>query len=55
MNLHEECLLNYLLNSLGLFNSTEALKLNNELIAKGLANVNIIAKTQKFNYTASRI
>ena len=55
MNLHEECLLNYLLNPLDLFDSTEALMLNNELIAKGLINVNIIAKAQKYNYTASRI
>ena len=36
MNLHEECLLKYLLNPLDLFNSTELLKINNSLIEKGL-------------------
>ena len=35
MNLHEECLLKYLLNPKGLFTSTELLKLNNELLEKG--------------------
>ena len=32
MNLHEECLLKYLLNPKDLFLSTELLKLNNELL-----------------------
>lgn len=36
MNLHEECLLKYLLNPLDLFRSTELLKLNNILIEKNL-------------------
>ena len=35
MNLHEECLLKYLLNPLDLMHSTELLKLNNLLIEKG--------------------
>ena len=34
MNLHEECLLKYLLNPMDLFHSTELLKLNNLLIAE---------------------
>ena len=32
MNLHEECLLKYLLNPMELFNSTEKLVLTNKLI-----------------------
>ena len=36
MNLHEECLLKYLLNPMDLFRSTELLKMNNDLIEKGL-------------------
>ena len=55
MNLHEECLLNYLLYPLGLFDSTEALIINNESIKNGLNNINKIAKVQKINYTSNRI
>ena len=33
MNLHEECLLKYLINPLDLFYSTKLLKLNNDLIS----------------------
>lgn len=40
MNLHEECLLKYLLNPLDLMNSTELLKLNNLLIEKDLLQKN---------------
>lgn len=36
MNLHEECLLKYLLNPLDLSNSTELLNLNNLLIEKNI-------------------
>ena len=36
MNLHEECLLKYLLNPLDLLNSTELLNLNNSLIEKNI-------------------
>ena len=36
MNLHEECLLKYLLNPMDLTKSTELLKLNNLVIEKGL-------------------
>lgn len=36
MNLHEECLLKYLLNPMDLFNSTEALISNNNIIKEEL-------------------
>ena len=55
MNLHEECLLKYLINPMGLAQSTELLKLNNNLIAMGAFNGKIIAKTSKINYTANRM
>lgn len=55
MNLHEECLLKYLLNPTDLFRSTEMLKINNSLIEKGLYNSRILAKPGKINYTANRI
>ena len=56
MNLHEECLLKYLLNPLDLFNSTELLKINNSLIEKEL----FIGKCKQVNsrnlkYTAPGI
>ena len=38
MNLHEECLLKYLINPLELFYTTELLKSNNELLSKGFDN-----------------
>ena len=34
MNLHEECLLKYLLNPSDLINTTEILKINNALLEK---------------------
>lgn len=40
MNLHEECLLKYLLNPLDLFYSTEMLKLNNDMLEKGSLIIN---------------
>ena len=55
MNLHEECLLKYLLNTTDLFKSTELLKFNNSLIEKGLFGTVILAKNRKINYTANRI
>ncbi len=51
MNLHEECLLKYLLNPLDLLRSTELLKLNNSLIEKSLNSDKFLAKTAKINYT----
>lgn len=53
MNLHEECLLKYLLNPMDLFNSTELLKLNNELIEKGC--VKNLLVTPKIKVGATRI
>lgn len=55
MNLHEECLLKFLLNPSDLFQSTELLKLNNTLIEKGNFAQNILAKTPKINYTTNRL
>ena len=54
MNLHEECLLKYLLNPLDLFNSTELLKLNNTLIEKGLVSKKNLITTSKINYSITR-
>jgi hypothetical protein len=51
MNLHEECLLKYLLNPVGLINSTELLKRNNMLIEKGIASLKNI---NKINYSSTR-
>ena len=54
MNLHEECLLKYLLNPMDLFRSTELLKMNNDLIEKGLIYNNSLKKS-KVNYSITRI
>ena len=51
MNLHEECLLKYLLNPLDLLHSTELLKINNNLIEKGLRGEKFLAKNPNINYT----
>ena len=51
MNLHEECLLKYLLNPLDLFYSTELLKLNNDLLEKGEFKLN----TTNMNYSTVKI
>ena len=55
MNLHEECLLKYLLNPLGLFNSTEMLKMNNELIEKGFAKPSVLRKASKIKFGVTRL
>lgn len=55
MNLHEECLLKYLINPLDLFYTTELLKHNNNLIEEK-ADKAVFFKTQnQMNYTVSRI
>ena len=55
MNLHEECLLKYLINPLDLFYTTELLKLNNNLIEEN-ADKTVFFKTQnQMNYTVGRI
>lgn len=50
MNLHEECLLKYLINPLELFYVTEQLKQNNNLLSKDFDNFNEIAKHGEVNY-----
>jgi hypothetical protein len=55
MNLHEKCLLKYLLNPAGLSRTTERLKLNNSLLEKGLAISNVFNKQEQMNYTTNRI
>lgn len=50
MNLHEECLLKYLVNPLELFYTTELLKNNNELLKKDVVNFKEIAKHGEVNY-----
>ena len=54
MNLHEECLLKYLLNPLDLAHSTELLKLNNALIAKENLSGSAHNKRIKIKYTVTR-
>lgn len=51
MNLHEECLLKYLINPIDLMNVTELLKQNNELIAKEFKYTKRLVKSGKINYT----
>ncbi len=53
MNLHEECLLKYLLNPVDLFRSTELLKLNNILIEKG--SDKFLGKAGEIQLNAGRI
>ena len=38
MNLHEKCLIKYLINPLDLFNTMELLKMNNDLLLKTKTN-----------------
>jgi len=51
MNLHEECLLNYLQNPDELSYTTKLLKLNNSILEKKHALDNLIAKNKQLNYT----
>ena len=50
MNLHEECLLKYLINPLELFYTTELLKSNNELLYKNYEKLQEIANHGDVNY-----
>ena len=50
MNLHEECLIKYLVNPLELFYTTELLKQNNELLSRSFDNLKEIAKQGNINY-----
>ena len=54
MNLHEECLLKYLLNPMDLFNSTELLKLNNLLIEENKMT-KIVPQKTSIEYCVTRI
>ncbi len=51
MNLHEECLIKYLINPFDLFQATEVLKLNNCILEKRISERNFLAKKTKINYT----
>ena len=50
MNLHEECLLKYLVNPLELFYMTELLKNSNEQLCKDFGDLQEIAKHGEINY-----
>ena len=50
MNLHEECLLKYLVNPIELFYTTELLKNHNELLSKNFCNLKEIANHVEINY-----
>ena len=55
MNLHEECLLKFLLNPLDLSQSTELLKQNNILLEKNLFSINnVLSKKTKVKYSVTR-
>lgn len=51
MNLHEQCLLQYLKNPDELSYSTEILKLNNLILEKRFIVKNFVAKSAKIHYT----
>lgn len=50
MNLHEECLIKYLINPLELFYATEVLKENNSLLEQNTLNNKKIANFKDINY-----
>lgn len=51
MNLHEECLLKYLTYPFDLFQTTELLKLSNNLLRENKFKSDFLAKKVKINYT----
>jgi hypothetical protein len=51
MNLHEECLIKYLINPTELLDITELLKINNELLKKNKFDSEEFANINKVNYT----
>lgn len=55
MNLHEECLLKYLINPLDLFYTTELLKQNNNQLQKDFDGNDFFNKTTQINYSMSKI
>lgn len=44
MNLHEECLIKYLINPLDLWKTTELLKNNNFILEKEFDKINVLNK-----------
>ena len=55
MNLHEECLLKYLINPLDLFYTTELLKLNNNLIERGEISNKVNTSSGRIAFKTDRI
>jgi len=51
MNLHEECLIKYLINPVDLFDVTEFLKLTNSQLEMQLMKPKRTTKGRKVNYT----
>ena len=51
MNIHEECLINYLQKPDELSHTTDVLKLNNALLAKKMKNKLFLAKKDELTYT----
>lgn len=51
MNIHEECLINYLQKPDELLHTTDVLRLNNALLAKKMKNKLFLAKNINVNYT----
>ena len=51
INIHEECLINYLQKPDELSHTTDVLKLNNALLAKRMKNKLFLAKNTQVNYT----
>lgn len=51
MNLHEQCLLRYLMHPDELSYATEILKLNNQILEKRFVVKNILANISLLNYT----
>lgn len=51
MNIHEECLINYLQKPDELSHTTDVLKLNNALLKKRMQYKLFLAKNDNLNYT----
>jgi len=54
MNLHEECLLNYLRYPDELSNTTELLKLNNMILEQSFIVKNFLSKNIKLNLSSAK-
>lgn len=51
MNIHEECLINYLEKPDELSHTTDVLKVNNAILARRMQNKLFLAKNNNVNYT----